>query len=290
MKALIVGKGGQLAWELQRTAPQGYEVIELGREQLDITQADATQDALAQYRPDLVINAAAYTAVDKAESEPELAFAVNEQGARNLAQACRDTNARLLHVSTDFVFDGTQATPYLPTDAANPAGVYGASKLAGEKAIAEIVPETSVIVRTAWVYSAHGHNFVKTMLRLMTDKPQLGVVYDQVGTPTWARNLAVWLWSVAPDKAITGCYHWTDAGVASWYDFAVAIQELALAKGLLEQAIPIRPLATHEYPVPAPRPAYSVMSKASAEKASNLQTLHWRGQLSRMLDELNTYE
>lgn len=286
MKALIIGKSGQLAWELQRTAPQGWDVVALASSELDISDQDAVHEQLRALAPAIVLNCAAYTAVDKAESEFDRADAINHLGARYLAQACRDIGARLLHVSTDFVFDGGKTTPYQVNDRTNPLGVYGATKLAGERAVEEVLGGEAVIVRTAWVYSAHGANFVKTMLRLMAEKPQLGVVYDQVGTPTWAKGLAEWLWAVASLPEVKGTFHWTDAGVASWYDFAVAIQDLAVAKGLLPQAIPIKPIPATAYPTPAKRPSFSVLDKTQAEQAANLQNVHWRQQLSSMLDEL----
>tara|TARA_R110000764_G_scaffold152783_1_gene240553 strand:- start:508 stop:1374 length:867 start_codon:yes stop_codon:yes gene_type:complete len=286
LKILITGKNGQLGWELVNRAPANdVEVYAFDSGELDITDSLSVQDKFTMVQPDVVINTAAYTAVDKAESDNEGAFLVNEQGAINLAQACKKFNARLLHVSTDFVFDGTKHSPYLTTDTPNPLGVYGASKLAGERGIQNVLPE-AVIVRTAWVYSSHGNNFVKTMLRLMQEKPQLGVVSNQIGTPTYAAGLADWLWRVSDNNHVKGLYHWTDAGVASWYDFAVAIQELALEKGILKNEIPVRPIYAEQYPTPAKRPAFSVIDKTSAEKDSGLQTTHWRKQLSVMLDKL----
>ncbi|WP_158769960.1 dTDP-4-dehydrorhamnose reductase [Paraglaciecola sp. L1A13] len=286
MKVLITGKNGQLGWELVNRAPANdVEVYAFDSGELDITDSLSVHDKFSMVQPDVVINTAAYTAVDKAESDNEGAFLVNERGAINLAQACKKFNARLLHVSTDFVFDGTKHSPYLTTDTPNPLGVYGASKLAGERGIQNVLPE-AVIVRTAWVYSSHGNNFVKTMLRLMQEKPQLGVVFDQIGTPTYAAGLADWLWRVSDNNHVKGLYHWTDAGVASWYDFAVAIQELALEKGILKNEIPVRPIYAEQYPTPAKRPAFSVIDKTSAEKDSGLQTIHWRKQLSVMLDKL----
>ncbi len=285
MKVLVTGKGGQLAWELEQTVPAGYELISLSAEELDITQSEKIKETITKYQPDVVINAAAYTAVDKAESDQEVAYAVNETGAKNLAIACKEQGCRLLHVSTDFVFDGTNCTPYQTNHTPNPINVYGASKLAGDIAVSEILP-SAVIVRTAWVYSSHGNNFVKSMLRLMLDKPQLGIVFDQIGTPTWAKGLALWLWAIIGKPEASGMFHWTDAGVASWYDFAVAIQELAIEKGMLTKAIPISPIPASQYPTPAKRPAFSVIDKSSSEQASDLQTIHWRKQLSRMLDEL----
>jgi dTDP-4-dehydrorhamnose reductase len=232
-----------------------------------------------------VINTVAYTAVDKAETDKELAYAVNQTGAKNLALACKQHNIRLLHVSTDFVFDGTKSTPYHTDDIPNPINVYGASKLAGDLDVMEILPRT-VIVRTAWVYSAHGNNFVKSMLRLKAEKPTLGIVYDQIGSPTWAAGLARWLWAVVEKPQVSVVYHWTDAGVASWYDFAVAIQKLAIEKGLLKHSIPISPIPASQYPTPAERPSFSVIDKTSAELGADVKTIHWRKQLSTMMDEL----
>lgn len=285
MHVVIIGKNGQLAWELQQTVPEGVQATALSRRELDITDAAAVKQSLAALRPNVVINCAAYTAVDKAESEVEQAYRVNELGVKNLAEACKELGSRILQVSTDFVFDGGQTTPYHSDSATQPINVYGASKLAGERALLELLPQ-SVIVRTAWVYSENGNNFVKTMLRLMAEKPTLGVVYDQVGTPTWARGLAQWLWIVAQKPEVSGTYNWTDAGVASWYDFAVAIQEIAVAKGLLNCEIPVLPIPASQYPTPAKRPGFSVLDKSSAEQVSGLSTVHWRKQLAKMLDDL----
>jgi dTDP-4-dehydrorhamnose reductase len=286
MKVLITGKGGQLAWELEQLAPETVDFVSVGINELDVTNKSLVAAFIAKMKPDLVINAAAYTAVDQAEKDSDNAYAVNELGVKYLAQACQKIGARILHISTDFVFDGTNTSPYQTDAEPNPLNVYGASKLAGDIALQEILPEASVIVRTAWVYSANGNNFVKSMLRLMQEKPLLGIIYDQVGTPTWAKGLAQWLWIIADKPEVTGVYHWTDAGVASWYDFAIAIQELGVEKGLLKTAIPVLPIPTSAYPTPAKRPAFSVIDKASAEAVSGLNTTPWRKQLSAMMDEL----
>ena len=287
MKVLICG-AGQLAFELLRTAPPEYEAVRLDRASLDITDGAQVDAACAEHRPDLVINAAAYTAVDRAESERDAAYAVNEVGAANLAHAAARTGAALVHLSTDFVFDGRKASPYEPGDEPNPLSVYGASKLAGERAVMA-AHGSALVLRTAWVYSVHGNNFVKTMLRLMRTKPTLSVIADQVGTPTWARGLADAIWAGASAGA-TGMHHWTDAGVASWYDFAVAIQKLAWHKGMLTEQIPIHPIPTSAYPTPAMRPGFSLLNKAPTEAAFNLSTRHWQQQLAAMLDELKRAE
>ena len=298
MKVLITGKNGQLGSELQKNCPSNVELICFGSKELDISNVEQVNELLISNSPDIVINAAAYTAVDKAETDVDQAYAVNKQGAANLANVCKHINAKLIHISTDFVFDGTSTLPYTASDATNPLGVYGASKLAGEQAINEALGSQAIIVRTAWVYSVFGNNFVKTMLRLMSEKEQLGIVGDQVGTPTWAAGLANMLWALVAktsDNTINEQHssannslilNWTDAGVASWYDFAVAIQELAVEQGLLSKAIPISAIPAASYPTPAKRPAFSVLNKAQAEELSGVKTVHWRAQLKAMLTEL----
>ena len=193
---IITGAGGQLGRELQLTAGPGVEFIALGRGELDIADGVSVADCLASHKPQLVVNAGAYTQVDTAESEPELAARGNAEGPATLATACRKQGCRLLHVSTDFVFDGNSSTPYMPDAPTGPLGEYGRSKLAGERAVMEALPD-ALVLRTGWVYSRFGGNFVKTMLRLMADREELSVVSDQVGTPTWARGLAQVLWAAA---------------------------------------------------------------------------------------------
>lgn len=192
----------------------------------------------------------------------------------------------MVHVSTDYVFNGHKGSPYLTDDPIEPQGAYGKSKAEGEKALLQIIPDASCLIRTAWVYSSHGNNFVKTMLRLMADKPQLGVIDDQIGTPTWAKGLAEACVSAAFNKT-SGVYHWTDEGVASWYDFALAIQELGVEKGLLDKSIPVLPIPSSQYPTPAKRPHYSVLDKQTSREAfASYKPTHWRKQLASMLDEL----
>ncbi|MFA7383639.1 MAG: dTDP-4-dehydrorhamnose reductase [Desulfurivibrionaceae bacterium] len=282
MRVLLAGGSGQLGRELQRCKPADIELLSLGSQELDLREAEAVAARVRGFRPQVVINAAAYTAVDRAENEPEAAFAVNGQGAANLAQAARMVGAYYLQVSTDFVFDGAQSRPYLPTDRTNPLGIYGASKLAGEQLALAAYPEGVAVVRTAWLYSVFGNNFVVTMLRLMGERDSLGVVTDQVGTPTWAHGLAEALWQMAVLQP-NGILHWTDAGVASWYDFAVAIQEEAVDLRLLEREIPIHPLSTADYPTPARRPPYSVLDKTATWATLGIKPVHWRKALRLML-------
>ncbi|MDQ2078342.1 dTDP-4-dehydrorhamnose reductase [Marinimicrobium sp. ABcell2] len=284
MKVLVTGSG-QLAWELSQTVPATIELIEAPRGVLDITDRSACLELLQKHQPNWVVNTAAYTAVDRAEQEREKAFAANEQGAANVAEACKLVDARLVHVSTDFVFDGRSNTPYLPEAPVNPLSVYGSSKLAGERAVASALPST-VIVRTSWLYSSTGANFVKTILRLMAEKPELNVVADQVGSPTWARGLASVLWRGVMNDVAGGRYHWSDAGPTTWYDFAVAIQELALELNILDQSIPVRAIPTSAYPTPAARPAYSVLDTQLTENVFGVEAEGWRSQLKAMLLQL----
>ena len=278
MKVLITGCNGQLGRSLQATAPAGTELLCLGSAELDISQADAVEQAIARHVPKVVINAAAYTAVDRAEQEEERAFAINGAGTGFLADAARRHGARFVHVSTDFVFDGTSGTPYRPDAPTQPMSVYGRSKLAGEQAAGD----DALIVRTAWVYAPDGGNFVRTMLRLMGERPEVRVVADQIGTPTYAPALADAIWRLIAADA-RGMHHYTDSGAASWYDFAVAIQEEALAAGLLSQQATILPIATSDYPTPARRPSYSVLDKSATFAAIGGPAPHWRSNLRSMI-------
>jgi dTDP-4-dehydrorhamnose reductase len=284
-KVLVVGAGGQLGRELQRTAAAAaVDCVPLARAQLDIADAAAVAACLAQLSPRLVINAAAYTAVDKAESEPEAAARGNAQGPGTLALACAEQGIRLIHISTDFVFDGSASQPYRPDASTAPLGAYGRSKRDGEIAVQRAQPD-ALILRTGWVYSSFGGNFVKTMLRLMGERDELAVVSDQVGTPTWAHGLAEAVWAATARPQLRGIYHWSDAGVCSWYDFAVAIYEEASALGLLSKSVKIRPIPAAEYPTPAQRPAYSVLDKSSSWRDFALEGVHWRRQLRSMLTD-----
>jgi dTDP-4-dehydrorhamnose reductase len=298
MKVLITGAGGQVGRILSSDAPPGVEVLACGHKDLDIADASAVSDYIRMHAPDVIINAAAYTAVDRAESEPELARKVNSDGPRHLAAAAnaacaapasagasRAPGIRLIHLSTDFVFDGAASVPYRPEAATNPLGVYGATKLAGERAVLEELPGGSVVLRTAWVYAAEGANFVRTMLRVMKANGAVRVVADQVGTPTAARSLAETIWQLVAKPDVTGIHHWTDAGAASWYDFAVAIAEEGALLDLVPADVTVTPIATAEYPTPARRPSYSVLDKTSLT-SRGLTPLHWRKRLRSVLGEV----
>ena len=284
MKVLVTGADGQLGRLLRATAPAGMQVTAWTRADLDIGDAVAVGERIGRLAPELILNAAAYTAVDKAESEPELAVRVNAEGPAHLAAAAREVGARLVQVSTDFVFDGLSSSPYRPDAATAPLGVYGRTKREGELAVLAALPDHSLIVRTAWVYAAEGRNFLHTMLRLMRERGVVRVVADQVGTPTAARPLAQALWQLAA-RGATGIHHWTDAGVASWYDFAVAIAEEAVVFGLLPGGVTVTPIATVDYPTPARRPAYSVLDKTSLA-SFGLTPIHWRQSLRATLQEV----
>jgi dTDP-4-dehydrorhamnose reductase len=252
--------------------------VTLDRAGMDLARPDDIPAIVAAHAPDLILNAAAYTAVDRAEGEEQLAQIVNGDAPGALAQAASACGAHLVHLSTDFVFDGSTARAYLPGDPCAPLGAYGRTKAAGEDAVGS----GATVVRTAWVYAAGGANFVETMLRLMSTRDSVGVVADQIGAPTWATGLAEVVWQLGT-RRLAGTWHWSDAGVASWYDFAVAIQEEALALGLLDRAVPITPISTAQYPTPARRPAFSLLDSGKTREAIDLPPVHWRTNLRAML-------
>lgn len=291
MKILVTGKNGQLGRQLQKQVATNTTLTAHGRDSLDIADKDQVFAVIEREQPDIVINAGAYTAVDKAESEVEQAYLINAQGPENLAIACRESGIRLIHVSTDFVFDGKQSHPYCPQDERAPLGIYGASKARGEESVQAILPE-AVIVRTAWVYDREGGNFATTMLRLMEERNELSVVADQIGTPTWAGTLAKSLFAIAKAPRAKGVFHCTDAGVASWYDFAVAILEEGKAAGLLpeDKQVNIRPISTSEYPTPAMRPAYSVLDKTRLVKEVEMELKHWREVLRGVFNTMELHK
>jgi dTDP-4-dehydrorhamnose reductase len=288
-KVVVLGAGGQLGRELLQTVAPQVQCMALTRQQLDIGDPAAVADCLAERLPHLVINTAAYTAVDAAESDAAAAHRANAEGPAHLARACRELEARRIHVCTDFVFDGTASQPYTPASPTAPLGEYGRSKLAGEQAVLRILPG-SLVMRSSWIYSRFGNNFVKTMLRLMAARDELSVVVDQVGSPTWARGLARALWAAAARPGLHGIYHWSDAGQCTWYDFAVAINEDACALGLLDRAVTIRPITSSQYPTAARRPAYSVLDCSGSRSDLELAGVPWRTQLRDMLAQLKESE
>lgn len=285
MKVLVTGSLGQLGRELLYTPWDDYDICAVDVSELDITAKDGVMSFVKDFAPEVIINAAAYTAVDKAESEEQLAYNVNCVGAANLAAAANSVGARLIHISTDYVFDGTNCRPYLPQDKTNPISAYGRTKLAGERAVAEALDDY-VIIRTSWLYSAHGGNFVKTMLRLMDERDELGVVADQIGTPTSARMLADVVWKFVERRQLGGVYHYSDAGAASWYDFAYMIMDKAFEIGLLDNTIDLKPIATADYPTAAKRPAYSVFDKTDTYRDLELEPCHWLQPLTDVLYQI----
>ncbi len=283
MKVLLTGAQGQLGCALRQTVPEGATVEALGRSDLDLTEAAAIRSRIFASRPDVLINAAAYTAVDKAESEEPLAYAINAYAVAVMVGALEEAGGRLVHISTDFVFDGTSDRAYRPDDARNPLSAYGRSKVAGEDALRP----TDMLIRTSWVYSAGGANFVRTMLRMMRERDEIGVVADQTGAPTWATGFAKVTWALVEREA-SGAFHHSDAGETSWHGFATAIQEEALHLGLLERAIPIRAITTADYPTPAKRPAFSLLDCSKTRELLKDGYTDWRVNLRRMLEEEKT--
>ena len=286
MKVLLLGSNGQLGWELQRTRPDNITLTTSDFPKINFCNTGSINQCINSTRPDCIINAAAYTAVDKAEQEKDLAYRINHKAVLEIAELCRKNIISLIHISTDFIFNGRNFKPYQPDDTPDPESVYGKSKLKGEQAVRKILDDQALIIRTAWLYSAHGNNFVKTMLKLMKEKQNLSIIDEQIGTPTWAHGLAKAIWT-ALKKNIMGTFHWTDAGVASWYDFAVAIQEEGLQAGLLDKSIPILSVPSYLFPTPAKRPMYSVLDKTSFWQAADIKPVHWRIQLRSMLREFN---
>ena len=289
MKVLILGRAGQVAFELARAAwPAGTAVTIAGRPEFDMARPETLEPVLAAAAAEVVINATAYTGVDKAESEPGLAFAVNRDGPARLAELCRERGAALLHISTDYVFDGTKPAPYLETDPVAPVSVYGASKAAGEAAIRAVAPR-HVILRTSWVYGAHGQNFLKTMLRLGAEREELGVVADQHGAPTAAADIAAALVRIAEQvagraEAPWGTFHYTGAGATTWHGFADHIFEAMLR--VTGRRPRLKPITTADYPLPARRPANSRLDGSQIGHRFGIICTPWQEAVDRVLNEL----
>ena len=290
MRVLITGALGQVGQELMLSAPASWQVSGFGSKELDISDAQKVLDTVQQLQPQLIINAAAYTAVDQAESDQSRAYAVNQHGAHNLAQAAQSVDCPLLHISTDYVFDGQHNQPYTEHDTAAPNSVYGDSKWQGEQAITTICRK-HIILRTSWVFGLHGNNFVKTMLRLGRERDALSIVSDQVGGPTSARSIAQALWQIAQQYQSSGdgpwgTYHFSGAPTCSWYDFAEEIFAQAAALQLITKVPELKPINTHDYPTPAQRPAYSVLDNTKLNEHLNIMQSHWKTELALMLQAL----
>jgi dTDP-4-dehydrorhamnose reductase len=286
MKILLLGQHGQVSRELQLLLSQGHELIVLGREQLDLAETDNLRDAVRRLQPQLIINAAAHTAVDAAESEPEAAFAINATAPGVLAEEAAALDVPLIHYSTDYVFDGSKASAYDESDAPNPLGVYGRSKLAGEQAVAAVGGK-HLILRTSWVYSLHGRNFLLTMQRLLQEREQLSVVADQIGAPTWAGSIAaatvqlIERWQSA-QTATWGVYHFTARGETAWFGFAEAIAAQLQAQG--KTVAQLTPIATTQYPTPARRPLNSRLDCSRLERDWGVRLPDWHDGLLECLN------
>jgi dTDP-4-dehydrorhamnose reductase len=282
-RVLILGAKGQLGNCLNDIEPEGFEVTYADIEECDLTDPDAVRDYIGDVDPKTIINCSAYTAVDKAEEEEALAYRINRDAVQYIADNCGQ-DRRLIHISTDFVFDGRKTTPYLPGDTPAPLGVYGASKLAGENAALNTIPEQVMVIRTAWLYSIYGVNFVKTMLRLMAEKDEISVVNDQRGSPTYAGGLAEVIWDVlVKDCFAAGIYHWTDAGNVSWHDFALAIQAEGRRLGILTRTIPVRAIPAENYPTAATRPLYSLLDSGKLLQQTGREGTPWHDNLVGMV-------
>jgi len=290
MKVLTYGASGQLGFELMRQGQAiGFDMHGVAYPQTDITKISQVTSVLADCRPDLVINAAAYTNVDGAESDPELAMAINKQGPANLSRWCFDNKIPMIHISTDYVFDGAKGAPYLESDPVSPLGAYGFSKAAGEAAVRSAMAE-HIILRTAWLYGAHGQNFVKTILRLAMKKEELRVVSDQYGSPTSAVDLAAAILFMTEkigrsDNVKWGTYHYCGEGIVSWYDFAVAIVTIGRQYSRLK-SIRVTPIKTADYPTPAARPAFSALDCSLIARHYGISTKPWRGSLEIVIQEI----
>ena len=289
-KILLTGTTGQVGQELQQTLTSLGKVVGVSRKELDLSQPEQIRAIVTETQPNIIVNAAAYTAVDKSETETELAMAINATAPRVIAEAAQAINATVVHISTDYVFNGQNHTPYTEDDQTDPLGVYGQSKLLGEVGVRENC-DRHIILRTAWVYGSRGHgNFVKTMLRLGAEKTELRVVADQIGSPTWSYDIAMAITQLLSEPLVKGTYHFTDSGVASWYDFAVAIFAEARQLGFPLKIERVLPITTADYPTPTQRPAYSVLSKVKIVEVLGEYPPHWRESLRKMLIELHSFE
>ena len=286
MKVLLTGAGGQLGQTLQQTRPIAIELLTPTRQQLDITDTVQLEQWVVGQAPALIINCAAYTQVDQAESDSLSAEAINHIAVKQLAEVAGRTGARVLHISTDYVFDGQADSPYAITAPCAPQGVYGASKRRGEQALLEDLHGKATVIRTSWLYASLGQNFLLTMLKLMASRSSISVVVDQLGTPTHCTGLAQFLWWAVGQPTLPPLLHWADAGVVSWYEFATAIMEEACALDLLPGPIEVLPIQSRDYPQAAPRPAYSALDATQSFQLAGFTPTHWRTGLRTTLGQL----
>ena len=287
-KLLLTGAEGQLGQTFQAffpssILPQKYRLLAADKREMDLAKKRSILDFLEAHAPGLVVNCGAYTAVDTAEGEVEAARKINDEAVFHIARWASEHSCRVIHISTDFVFDGRKKEPYLPLDEANPLGVYGETKLSGERNILKFLPKHGVVLRGSWLYSEYGHNFVKTMIDLMKRKSELGVVNDQIGSPTSTHSLVRVLFRLIENSTISGVFHWCDGAVISWYDFAIEIQRQAHKYGLLARGIPIKPLTTEDYPTPAVRPSYGVLHRGSTLETFGLHETSWKAELEAVI-------
>ena len=283
LNVLVTGSNGQLGSDIKELSiDYKYNFYFTDRNELDISDPHAITEFINNNNINTIINCAAYTAVDKAESDIENADKINHLAVKYLAQISKEKNIKLIHISTDYVFDGTNHMPYVEGDKTNPNGVYGKTKLDGEKAMQEINPENSIIIRTSWVYSSYGANFVKTMLRLGKEKEQLGVIFDQVGTPTYAGDLAKAILDIISNikNGKVEIYNYSNEGVLSWYDFAKEIMHMT------KSTCQVNPIETIEYPTPAKRPHYSLLNKSKIKKEFNITIPYWKDSLDECLQKM----
>ena len=283
LNVLVTGSNGQLGSDIKELSiDYKYNFYFTDRNELDISNPHAITEFVNNNNINTIINCAAYTAVDKAESDADMADKINHLAVKYLAKISKEKNIKLIHISTDYVFDGANHMPYVESDKTNPNGVYGKTKLDGEKAMQEINPENSIIIRTSWVYSSYGNNFVKTMLRLGKEKEQLGVIFDQVGTPTYARDLAKAILGIIPNikNEKVEIYNYSNEGVLSWYDFAKEIMHMT------KSTCQVNPIETKEYPTPAKRPHYSLLNKSKIKNEFNITIPYWKDSLDKCLQKM----
>ncbi len=288
---LLTGASGQLGSTFcssfqNSKLQENYRLFPMDSSAIDFLDENAILHALKSCMPSVVVNCAAFTAVDAAEEHHDRAKKVNSDAVRVIARWAKVNMAKVIHISTDFVFDGAKKLPYLPSDKPNPLSVYGRTKLDGEKYILELMPDAGMIVRTSWLYSEYGTNFLKSMLRLMSEKDAIRVVGDQYGCPTSTRTLTNLLFEIIGKDDISGVHHWNDGGNISWYEFAAEIQKQGLDIGLLERRIPIFPIETSEYPAQASRPLYSVLDCGLSNTRYGLESGNWKKELSRVIDAI----